>query len=381
MTDLDELLADAFEHRATVAGPAVTTQAVHLAIRRQNLRTAKATAVAVVACAALTGTAVLAGARHDRRPVVSGPVRPSVPTPAFPEQDGTIVEELPWAGTIALTLRRGGTAVGTAETPDGYAFCFDASCTGRIAAADPQDFTIGANRGSIYGLAPHGTRKVLVTLGEQTPVSIPVSATDDPTLPGVMYGISSISAVQPGLGSFSLTYRLVAYDWQGQQLAATTVVGSYDLALAHPPVGPLAALPARADDGVTPQQVAWADSSGWSCRGERSAAGASVTFGADVCVPPGDPARVSLVADDPSMQLAVLRVSATVTRMELRGQNGRVVRASFTDTGHGRLATFDLRVGVPSANSTITCWDAAGAIVFSTPMNSLTMPAGVVVAQ
>lgn len=378
MSDLDQLLGEALERRAAVARPGMTPAVVHHAIRRQRLRTARVSAVAAVACAAVTGVTVLAGVgHHATRPAVTRPPAPSVPAPDS-VLDGTIVEELPWAGTTSLTLNRGGTADGTAGTPDGYAFCFAVSCTGTVTAA-PHGFTVGSDSGSIYGLAPHGTRKVEVTLGTQPAVSIPVSPTDDPTLPGVMYGTSSISAVAPGMGAFSLTYRLVAYDWQGQQLAEETVVGSYDLALIHRPVGPLAGLPG--DLGAGPQQVAWTDKAGWACSGERSTTAGTVSFGANVCVPPGDPARVTLVADNPSLQQLVLRVPAAVRNAELRGQTGRVVRATFTDTGHGRLAVFDLSVGVPSANSRITCRDAAGAIVLSAPMNSLTSPAGTVAAQ
>jgi hypothetical protein len=382
MTDLDQLLAETFDRRAAVAGPAVAPAAVHRAIARHRLRTAKVVAAAAAGCAAVTGVAVLAVSQHDRRPAVSPPVGPAVPTTATASasaQDGTVVEELPWAGTTALTLRRGGTAVGTAQTPDGYAFCFGASCTGKTLPAAPHAFAIGLDRGSIYGLAPHGTRKVLVIVGVQAPVSIPVSATDEPNLPGVMYGVSSISPVAPGLGAFSLSYRLVAYDGAGRQLAAQLVVGSYDLALAHPPVGSVMALPTP--EGAALQQLAWTDKSGWACAGESSGSGAAASFGANVCAPPADPGRVALVAGDSSNDYVVLRVPATVSRAELRGQHGKVVRATFTDTGHGRLAAFDLSVGVPSDNSTITCWSAKGSVVLSTAMKDVGAPAGSVVAQ
>jgi hypothetical protein len=379
MTDLDQLLADALERRAAVAGPAVTPASVHRAIHRKRLLTAKVLAAAVAACTAVSGAAVLAGARHDRRPATSGPIVP-VPTAATnTAEDGTIVEELPWAGTTALTLRRGGTAVGTAGTPTGYAFCFAASCVGTAVPAPADAFAIGLDKGSIYGLAPHGTRKVLVIVGAQTPVSIPVSATDEASLPGVMYGVSSISPVAPGVGAFTLTYRLVAYDAGGQQLASELVVGSYDLAVEHAPDGPVAAVPGH--EGTSLPQLAWTDKSGWACAGQRSGSGATATYGANVCVPPRNPGHVALVADDTSNQYVVLRVPASVTSAELRGQTGRIVKATFTDTGHGRLAAFDLSVGVPSDNSTITCWNAKGAVVLTAPMKALTAPAGTVVAQ
>jgi hypothetical protein len=373
MTDLDQLLGEALERRASVAGPGVTPAAVHLAVRRHRLRTAKVSAGFAITCAAVTGAIVLTAAGNGgSHPAGVSPAGPTTPAAG---QDGTVVAELPWAGTTTLTLRRGAT-----EAPDGVAFCIAGSCFSMGTPTSRGIILEVTGGGTIAGLAPHGTRRVLLVIGAQTPVSIPVSTTDDSTLPGVLYGVSSISAVAPGAGAFTLTYRLTAYDVDGRQLASRLVVGSADVALAHAPVGRLAALPSYTQNAAL-SHVAWTDSSGWACAGERSGSGATASFGADVCVPPHDVAHVALVNDDSSNQYVVLRVPTSVTDAELRGQSGRVVRATITDTGHGRLAAFDLSVGVPSANSTITCRDAAGAVVLATPMNSLSWPAGTVGAD
>jgi hypothetical protein len=378
MNDLDQRLAEVFDRRAELAPPVLTPAVVRRAVHQHRVRGAKATAGAVLACCGLMVASAVRGGAHDggRPPVVSAPMQPPAPTAAG-DFHGTIVEELAWTATTPLTLLRGGVGAPEARPTDGYAFCFGASCMGQITVSR-HGFTLGDDRGSIFGLAPHGTRTVVVTVGHDAPVSIPVSPTDDPTLPGVLYGTSEITPVAPGPGAFSLSYRLTAYDWEGDPLDSQLVVGSFDLARQHVPVGVLAALPA--DVGAGPKQVAWTDRLGWACWGEQAGSGAGVSFGANVCVPPQDPGKVTLVAESPSFQSVVLRVPATVTRCELRSQGGRVVKAAFTDTGHGRLATFDLTVGVPSANSRVTCWDPSGKELVSAPMNSFTTPAGAVEA-
>jgi hypothetical protein len=378
MTDLNQRLVETFERRAALAPAVVSPEAVRQAARRQRVRTAKLSAAGLAAWVVLA-TGLVATLQHTGRSTA-----PAVTPPSW--QPGIVVASIPWTGGYTLSIRYG-EGVGSAELE----FCIananpSYSCTGPVQLSGDTIDNLSA-QGEVYGTAPTGTSKVLVTVDGQKPAAallakfnldqrgLPAADGADP----VLFGVPGLSSSVGLSGLISRTVHVEALDAAGAVIATRTALGSWDLAQAHPPAGAVGQLPGPKPSTGLPQKLLWISADGWSCTGEAATVDDRQQYGADSCTQPFAVGSVGLLNSTSSDKLRtyILRMPASVATAVLVTHNGRQSVATITRGPYGNLAVVTEDNTVPNDPATLTARDSNDQVVYRGDIDKLPGPENV----
>jgi hypothetical protein len=367
MSDLDQLLTETFERRAArAATTTISPEVVRYAIRRRA-RTATMSALGVAATDAALATA---GAIA----VHGSTVRSDVGTVAKDAEGGTIIASVPWTAGTRLTVRTG---TGS-STGGGAEFCLPGRCLGPANLTGGLSFGLGAD---LVGMAPAGTAKVRVSVGDAPPVSAPLSTVHGQTSGSpVLFGVPGVIPPLDSNGMFSQTLRVTALNGQGKAVAEHTWLGSLALAAAHPPSGAELTLP----KGGAVAQVVWASRDGWTCIGERPGPG-HPAYEAQSCAPRYTGSELAQLADGGGqINVLVLVGAPNIASMTLVARHepthDGLPSATLTTVGQAKIVVVSTADGSQDSSLSLDTRDGTGKLVGSGLLSGVAQLPGLVSA-
>ena len=362
MTDLNQLLTEAFDRRAAAAPDSLSTDAVRRAIRRSRHRAVRLTAALTLATIATGAGAIgLTVSMHHRSSDIGGDQGWNDAVGSF-----TPVVQLPPVGQPLVSVVR---IVAKKPPSTYYELCSGHECDAGVDLAG-KAVTEQGKGGSVFGLAPSGTAKVLVSIAGAAYREAALAVIPSPGRP-MLYAVPGASLNVGPSAAVTRTVRTLAIDASGKVMSAVEVLGSQELAQRHPVSGPTVPLPAGAADDIG--VLAWMSADGWSCEGNRVVVDGHLVFGASECQRPRTATEMTLVATGQSLgpggagtilSWQVFRAPSTVRKLVWQLPAGLAVPATVRATTHGVLAVLVVKgKDVSSLRATLTGTDATGAVV------------------